>query len=597
MLKYLVILAPLIIRIKSQNNKYLPSGFWVIENTRISRVIRMSLKNQEGLRISSAEEKSKYVIENFLNKNNLVQYFSGTTPESEVTSKYSNNIANNEALTKIGSITVNSRPKESVDFLSGQMTIKGISYQEWKSGSQASGGTTPSLIEKANEGDTEIIEFNAQWITEADWKQNFYIIWSIFKGVMNIIMIYVTFARPFMEEYKKLRAIWIGQSVMYYQLFMYSGLTVGVFGGLIDDIQEGIIKASRRWFMFIPSNPGFSEEKGFVIYKFYQNDLIPLVLEEAFLESILVLGTTLIYFIAKFYFSEKTLKIIREIKSSIYLFCMLPLFVHTMHTFIVHSLLRDRTFYIILNLLVGIMIFVIYLVKLIYMADTIRQINYLHSRGAYQEGKVDYEQGSDLAFDTYVSMDTNVKLRVLEFLTYLFIFFIWAIGYLAASATATLTFLYYVFLAYAAWQKFSNFKLGTIERKYQKRVLLMSLFHTILISIQHFIFLLFWWMKNIKVSTVKILTYFYFFFAFADIVVISVQIGARFRRLDIHSARDGKKKKNQEGSRSSKKYEKDWESSSMQNNDYLINRVNNPRVAKNQLTKKKDSVPLPSSML
>lgn len=538
MLKSLLLITIFSIGVKTQNDKYMPAGYWVIESTRISRVIRMSLKNQEGLKNSTPEEKAKYTIENFHNKGSIVQYFSGNTVDTDVTSKYNNIIDNNQALAKVGSITINSRAKESVEFLSGQMTIKGPAYAEWKNGATL-GTVEPSLINKADQGSTELINFNTQWVTKTDWKQISYVVWSIVKAFMNIIMIYITLGRPFMENFKKLRAIWIGQSVMFYQLVTYSGLTVGVFGGLIDDIQEGVIKASRRLFYFIPTNPGFSEDRGFVIYKFYQNELIPFILEEAFIESVLVIGITGLYILGRFCFSKKTLTIVREMKGCIYMFCMLPLSVHGFHTAIVHTLLQDfDNFYVILNMAVVIVIMVIYVVQIIFMVETVRQINYLHSRGIYQEGKVELEQGSDMAFDTYVSMKTNVRLRILEFLAYEYIFLIWAVGYLAASATATIVFITYLFLIYSTWQKYSTFELGTEERKYQHRVLMMSFIHTILLTIQHFIFLIFWWWKNISINMVQFLTYLYLLFFFADIILIIGQTISRIVRLDVHSAWD-----------------------------------------------------------
>jgi hypothetical protein len=57
-----------------------------------------------------------------------------------------------------------------------------------------------------------------------------------------------------MPEWARLRAIWVGQTVIYYQLLVYSGLIPGVFGYTIDKGQEGMIKSSRRYF-FIDTIP------------------------------------------------------------------------------------------------------------------------------------------------------------------------------------------------------------------------------------------------------------------------------------------------------------------------------------------------------
>jgi hypothetical protein len=77
---------------------------------------------------------------------------------------------------------------------------------------------------------------NTQWVTETDFKAFSCTVFSILKILINLLILYVVFYRPFSHENYKLRLIWIGQSVIYWQLMVYSGLSPGVFGGLIDDI-------------------------------------------------------------------------------------------------------------------------------------------------------------------------------------------------------------------------------------------------------------------------------------------------------------------------------------------------------------------------
>jgi len=48
------------------------------------------------------------------------------------------------------------------------------------------------------------------------------------------------------------------------------------------------------------------------------------------------------------------------------------------------------------------------------MGLSIHNINYLHGKHVYQEGKVRVEQGLDWAFDTYIYKDTQVRKRKLE---------------------------------------------------------------------------------------------------------------------------------------------------------------------------------------
>jgi hypothetical protein len=156
-------------------------------------------------------------------------------------------IDKNPALAKKGSIVAFVRPKRANGpgngklYLKGALTIQGTPYQATRRNLQ-------DLSNPGKTGDAEELFINTQWITSTDLRSLSCTVFSILKILLNLIILYVVFARPFVQEKYKLRLIWIGQTIIYYQLMIYSGLSPGVFGGFIDDIQEGMLEASRKYF-------------------------------------------------------------------------------------------------------------------------------------------------------------------------------------------------------------------------------------------------------------------------------------------------------------------------------------------------------------
>jgi len=188
------------------------------------------------------------------------------------------------------------------------------------------------------------LSFNSCWVVDKDWKQIMFFIFSITKIIMNIVIVFITFARPFMPEWRRLRAAWVGQTVIYYQLMVYSGLLPGMFGYTIDMGQEGMIKSSRKY-AFLRSNPKIDDDLDFVVYKFIQNDMVPKILEEVLIETISIVTITIIVLILKIkkrgVRETKLLRMAREIKSSIYIFSAVPFSVHFCHHLLSLSYSKD----------------------------------------------------------------------------------------------------------------------------------------------------------------------------------------------------------------------------------------------------------------
>lgn len=363
-----------------------------------------------------------------------------------------------------------------------------------------------------------------------------YIIFSISKILVNIIIVYITFARPFMPEWTKLRAIWVGQSVIYYQLLVYSGLVPGVFGYTIDRGQEGMIKSSRRYF-FLDTIPKIDADQDFVVYKFIQNDLIPKILEEALVEVISMVAITVVVLVLKLMSKglreHKVLRIAREIKSSIYVFSFIPFVVHFTHNLLSISYSKDTSFWSILAIMCGLGIVAIYLNHFFRMAQGISDINFLHSREVYQTGKTRIEQGLDWAFDSYISMDTNVKVRVAELVVYVIFAGNYATGYVIGAFSATVSLLMYIFLLVANLHKYKKYVTGTNERDIQKKITLFSIIHLGLITFNHLIYFFFWIFKGMGLGAVKFWTWMWYIATFADLVIILVQLGFRLYTMNI----------------------------------------------------------------
>jgi hypothetical protein len=88
---------------------------------------------------------------------------------------------------------------------------------------------------------------------------------------------------------------------------------------------------------------------------------------------------------------QKPLVIAREIKSAVYVFSFIPFFVHYTHQLISVSYSKEKPLYTIVALLFGIGILMVYLNHFFRMLQGVRDVNYLHSRAVYQQGKVRIE--------------------------------------------------------------------------------------------------------------------------------------------------------------------------------------------------------------
>ena len=227
------------------------------------------------------------------------------------------------------------------------------------------------------------------------------------------------------------------------------------------------------------------------------------------------------------------LRIAREIKSSIYVFSFIPFVVHFTHQMLSVSYSKDHSFFSILAIISGLALLCIYWNHFFRMAQGIRDINHLHSKAVYQSGKVRIEQGLDWAFDTYISMETNIPVRIIELFAYIIFAANYASGYVIGAFSASFSWIVYVFLLVANIQKMSKYVTGTNERDVQKKITMFSIVHLALITANHTIYLFFWLFSGMGLGATKFWTWVWYIFTFADLIVVCVQLGFRLYTMRI----------------------------------------------------------------
>ena len=87
------------------------------------------------------------------------------------------------------------------------------------------------------EGDKVL--YPTQYVTSFDWKSFMFHFFEVVNLIFILAKLFVIVCRPFLPEYSKLRTIWIGGTVIFYELLCYTGLTPGNFGWTIDQAQQG----------------------------------------------------------------------------------------------------------------------------------------------------------------------------------------------------------------------------------------------------------------------------------------------------------------------------------------------------------------------
>ena len=126
----------------------------------------------------------------------------------------------NEPLAKsMGHIQWTYRPLKSHNALSVWIALEGKSED----------GTT------VKQASREVL-IPAQFVLRRiDWEYVAYMSFEIMGIILIFVKLFVVLVRPFLPEYTKLKMIWIGQAIIYYDLLSYTGLIKGNFRNTIDE--------------------------------------------------------------------------------------------------------------------------------------------------------------------------------------------------------------------------------------------------------------------------------------------------------------------------------------------------------------------------
>lgn len=380
------------------------------------------------------------------------------------------------------------------------------------------------------------IEARGQWIVGFNWEGLGFVVFSILKIIMNLAALGMIFVRPFFPKYARLKFAWVGQSVILFQLLMYSPLTTGSFGGVIDELHKGMIKASRRVF-FLKIEPNFNEtfrkESAFAfqVYKYYDFGLVAAITEELLIGTVAMLVMLIATGIVNLGNNTRVKRIVNEMKSCLGLVYFIPFSVFFSYNLFMYSISSTfLEFWSIVNNVISIIFLIFYGITIMRMVTTVYYINYLHGRAVYQEGKVDVEQGSDWAFDTFPSMNTNVWLRVLEFLVLILLGPTYVNTYeWGVLAPFTILVSWILLLAFTI-NKLKTFEGGTDEREATFAVSKLTL---IIYSFRCLEFLILGILNGFRMSlgAIKIFTWIYMILLLLDIIAVLLQLGLRVRTL------------------------------------------------------------------
>jgi hypothetical protein len=125
---------------------------------------------------------------------------------------------------------------------------------------------------------------------------------------------------------------------------------------------------------------------------------------------------------------------------------------------------KNHSTYNVIIMVISIAILTIYLNHFARMSNGVNAINFLHGRRVYQSGKIKVEQGLDWAFDSYISMKTQIWIRIIEFMIYWILALMFVASFALLAAGPAISFFLYLILLVIQIQKYLSFVVGTEER-------------------------------------------------------------------------------------------------------------------------------------
>jgi len=516
-----------------------PAGY-DIAGLGFSKILKVDL-NQNGEMDNVSENSRLDYIRGIYNLNNpglmkLYERSSSSTFDAvnEKTGLFDVSLEPNIFLAKKrADIVYRLEPKQSFEYIDGIVVMDGVTYDEMESGTIKS--VTIESIK--NDNDNEIL-IPAFWKTKKNWQGFSEWVFGFIKIIFNVVMVAMTVGRPFMPDWMKLRAAWVAQTVIFYQLTMYVGLTPGRFGGMIDQIFSGMLWNTRRY-AFIGPWPQFKEETGFIFYKYYQHGFRNHFFEECFIEVCLVVFFSILSFMVSLASQDENgqspiVKTVKEMTSMIYLFTFIPIMVHLPVTLFAWAILDDQQFYTIFNVLLGIAVLLFYSIQIGNMIKGMDMIKYLHDNSRYDQGRTINEQGLDWAFDSFLSKNSHFALRLAEYFFYIFIAMIWTSGYLWNGFAIFAILIAYIGLLVITGIRRANMEdLNSNERRQQRTIVEFTCIHLLLKVIEFLLLQTFTLFKKMKLKNVKLITWFYMIIFTINIFVILGQLILRLLNLGL----------------------------------------------------------------
>ena len=377
----------------------------------------------------------------------------------------------------------------------------------------------------------EAVSVPSQYVSEFDWNNFMYTFFEVTGIIFILVKLFVVLVRPFLHSYNKLKLIWIGQTVIYYDLLCYTGLTLGNFRYTIDQSQMGMIRSTRNHF-FVDTIIKAEKTNGFMVYKFVQNDFFPKIIQEAPWGVISVVFLSILVQILRLVRARgkkelRILTIAREMNMAVLIFSFVPWVVHSQHNLLAVSYTKEHSFWSILNIIAFTYMGVLYCNQAVRFSQGVRDINYVHSKGFYQKGRVEIEQGLDFMFDCYVSMKTSTCLRSFEMVVLFLLGTTYCAGYtIGLISPIVLTILYFVMMC-TTIQLYFKSVVGTNERAIQKRIILLSISFLFVMFSMNIVYCLLAGLTELSLKGVKNLTIIWFVQVFLALAILLGQLIAR----------------------------------------------------------------------
>jgi hypothetical protein len=496
-----------------------------------SNLIRFTLSWDKTKDISE-NERWEYINQAFISKGaSILKLYEGSR---DISGDFTINLDENELLARERSqIVFRVVPNGEVDYIEGRVAIEGPTYEEWKNNGLSDSGLDLLPLSDSNSFAAHI---RSSYTSSKNWSKLAKWVFGIMKIIFNLVMIGITFGRPFMPEWMRLRAAWIGQTAIFYQLMMYTGLTVGRYGGVIDQVFERQLWLSRRYFFISKRWPSFKDRRAFVLHKHYEADFIPYLLEECFFEVVVV---ALFSIIAMFQsFSKGTTvgqtngeRIVRQILSSASIFSVVPITLHFSANFFSWTAITDRSIYAFLNIALGLICMASFSIQLGGALSSMEAIKALHEQKAYARGRTLVEQGLDWCFDSFVDKQARPILFTVEIFTFMLIFLTWTLGYVFQGFSIAILILCQGVLLGLHTQKRNDMDPNSNEREAQRNITELSLLHLILRFLEIMILGLFWLFNTLLKKHLKLLSWIYLIVLAINCVVLLAQLLMRLVNL------------------------------------------------------------------